>query len=350
MVTFSLHLIEDSVLRQDHGERIGELVTSLSTYGQFSPIRVRKHPTKRGLYQVIFGHRRLSAARKLGWATIDAELVEASDSEALAMAFAENECRKDFSDFEKGLILAKMHKDLSMSYEEIAKQIHRSVSFVSQHIAMTHLFDDLPPTEERKEALLSLTEKHARILAKIPDPSKRWETAKLVVAAKLCEREVHRFVHSPRRRTRTNSPEEKIRLMISNIFLGLNRQDTQPLTDIRSKEYFNCFDDFPPFGRMNRGQTIDHSVAVLRVFRQTFDVEDLDVKVWGNCALATMYVLNNMQLCDKRERFRSRLTMVFVKEAPPDVWKIVHEHWSSGEPSFYEQILEKEPLLLQMSS
>ena len=43
----------------------------------------------------------------MGWRTIKAEVVEASDTEALLASFSENSDRKDFSDYEKALLLDK---------------------------------------------------------------------------------------------------------------------------------------------------------------------------------------------------------------------------------------------------
>jgi ParB family transcriptional regulator, chromosome partitioning protein len=67
MERIALDLIEDNLTRIDANADVSDLLTSFSTQGQLSPIRVRPHPTKEKKYQVIFGSRRLVAARKLGW-------------------------------------------------------------------------------------------------------------------------------------------------------------------------------------------------------------------------------------------------------------------------------------------
>jgi len=48
---------------------IEELAASLQTYGLLQPIVVRRKGRK---FELVAGHRRLEAARSLGWETIDA--------------------------------------------------------------------------------------------------------------------------------------------------------------------------------------------------------------------------------------------------------------------------------------
>ncbi|MDA4131166.1 MAG: ParB/RepB/Spo0J family partition protein, partial [Thaumarchaeota archaeon] len=120
-------------------EDIEDVFTTLQKHGQLSPIRIRNHPQKPGMYQVIFGNRRLAAAKKLGWETIRAEVVESSDSDLLLAAFCENVNRKDFSDLEKALLIEKIRNESGNTYTEIAAILGKSAAYVSQHVAMLHL-------------------------------------------------------------------------------------------------------------------------------------------------------------------------------------------------------------------
>ncbi len=78
-------------VRTDVGD-LTALVDSMQKFGQMSPIVVtRKH-------ELIAGHRRLLSARRLGWYTIDAVVVDRdSPADKLEMELAENVNRKDFS-------------------------------------------------------------------------------------------------------------------------------------------------------------------------------------------------------------------------------------------------------------
>ena len=81
-------------VRKDLGD-LQPLMDSLKRVGQLHPIRLT--PT----YELISGHRRLTAAGNLGWKTIDAEIVAGLDeTRRLEMELEENNQRKEFTDSE----------------------------------------------------------------------------------------------------------------------------------------------------------------------------------------------------------------------------------------------------------
>jgi len=69
-----------------------QLMESMRKYGQLSPILLTRD------YELIAGHRRLLAARNLGWTSVEATLADRdSPVEKLEMELQENVYRKDFS-------------------------------------------------------------------------------------------------------------------------------------------------------------------------------------------------------------------------------------------------------------
>jgi ParB family transcriptional regulator, chromosome partitioning protein len=78
-------------VRQEIGD-LKPLVESMRCYGQLNPITITR------THELIAGHRRLLAARELGWQSIDAVCVDRdSPLERLEMELAENVARKDFT-------------------------------------------------------------------------------------------------------------------------------------------------------------------------------------------------------------------------------------------------------------
>ncbi len=78
-------------VRTDMGD-LTTLMDSMQKFGQMSPIVVTRKN------ELIAGHRRLLSARRLGWYTIDAVVVDRdSPADKLEMELAENVNRKDFS-------------------------------------------------------------------------------------------------------------------------------------------------------------------------------------------------------------------------------------------------------------
>ena len=311
-----------------------DLISSFERRGQLSPIKLRPHPSLKGKYEIVYGNRRFAAVKSLGWESIQAEVVQVGDDEALAIAFSENEDRKNFSDYEKGLLLQRMHEK-GKSYSEIAKLIGRSKTFVAQHISMTSLFSDLDVDPEVKgRMLLSLTEKHARILSKISDPLEKWNMAKMVVVANLCVRELEKYLprigYSKKRNFR--SKKDEVNQVILNLVASLNHKDFRPYSLSRSRRYYNLFDDFPPFDRMDHETADEHNCRVIsRISELALNVQDLETKIIGETALSTMYVCYTMQIGGETRTTKSRVTMVLSREEEHQ-WKIIHEHWSLTEP------------------
>jgi ketosteroid isomerase-like protein len=229
------------------------------------------------------------------------------------------------------VILEKYHVLTGKPYEEIARLVGKSPAFVSQHVSMIRLFSDVCLPEEEKTSLAhSLTERHARLLLKIENSIERWNTAKLVVRANLCVRELQKILPRPSRKKRESSSDILLRSLILRIISGMNNADLRPLLEARSKHDFSLFDDFPPFFKMRRDEAEEHVVNVSKRIQQSrITAEDLEVKVRGDLAYATMYVSSFVALSDEVKRIRSRVTMIFSKEQN---WKIVHEHWSRIDP------------------
>lgn len=82
---------------------------SMEQDGQKVPVQVRRHPSLEGRYQLVYGHRRLRAARELN-RPLKAFVVEASDHDLLLAQGLENSARQDLSWIEKASFAARMER------------------------------------------------------------------------------------------------------------------------------------------------------------------------------------------------------------------------------------------------
>lgn len=96
----------DRLSDEDH-ERFAAFVKSIAEYGQQVPIRVRAHPEKAGRYQVVYGHRRVAAARQLR-IPVKAHVVDVDDRELAVAQGIENSERQDLSWIERALFARRM--------------------------------------------------------------------------------------------------------------------------------------------------------------------------------------------------------------------------------------------------
>jgi len=91
-------------IRQDLGD-LKPLMESLQDYGLMNPVIVNKK------HELIAGHRRLEAARQLGWQFIEARIMDrASAVYNLELEIEENVRRKDLTDEELEEALRRLEK------------------------------------------------------------------------------------------------------------------------------------------------------------------------------------------------------------------------------------------------
>jgi ParB family transcriptional regulator, chromosome partitioning protein len=338
-----LSMIADRGLRTDKtdGIDVEDMALSFSKYGQLHPICVREISTGEKKYEVVYGSRRLAAARKLGWQEIDSKIIQASDIESLVIALIENEHRKDFTDYERALLLEKLHRMTKRTYSEVALLVGKSPAFVSQHVAMLHLFpESIASEEERKKVLYALTEGHARALLRIEDTHERWNTAKLAIKAGLGVRELDK--HCSRLQTkRTTNVEGRngtVEKIVFDVIAGLNSKDLSPIYRSRSTNKFSLFSRFPPFEKLVGENANEHIYKVIRQMTSfKVKLKDLEVLYHGGVAVAIMSLVYEMNFAGKEMKTPTRATLILFNE--DNEWKVVHEHWSGPKDDFLTKTL-----------
>lgn len=94
-------------LADDNDADFAAFKATFEAEGQKIPIQVRPHPERTGRYQVIYGHRRLKAAKDLGL-PVRALVVEMSDRDLVVSQGIENAARQDLTWIERALFAARM--------------------------------------------------------------------------------------------------------------------------------------------------------------------------------------------------------------------------------------------------
>lgn len=105
-------VIDDSFVRdriEDDPKEFAELVDAIRERGQGSPVLVRPHPQQTGRYMVVFGHRRVRAARELG-RKVRAVVKAMQDRDHVVAQGQENSARANLSFIEKAVFASKLNK------------------------------------------------------------------------------------------------------------------------------------------------------------------------------------------------------------------------------------------------
>lgn len=123
-------------------EEMAELMTSMRTSGLLAPIGVRAKGSK---WEVVYGNRRFISAKKLGWKTIEALVLEnLEEQEDMLLTNAmENMQRCDVPPAEQGRIFAGLVKQQGLTSAEIAARVGISKQKVDSAI---RLYQHVPPS------------------------------------------------------------------------------------------------------------------------------------------------------------------------------------------------------------
>ena len=89
-------------------EELQEAAKSLQILRHALRIRVRPHSEKEGIYQLVYGERRLRAAKLLDWPTVPCEIAAYADEELIEMGLAENLQRENLEPLDE----ARLFHDL----------------------------------------------------------------------------------------------------------------------------------------------------------------------------------------------------------------------------------------------
>lgn len=172
----SLSLIDDSPYQpriQYDPIEIDNLAHSMAAAGQEDSITVRAK--NNGRYELIGGHRRVRAARSLGWAEIDANIVDRNDRDAELATMVQNEARVDLTDYERGKLYQRsMESGFASTQTEVAHLFGTIQGRVSRCLSMLRLPENYIAMLEEKPGLFGLTcaESIAQLHKEYPNESK----------------------------------------------------------------------------------------------------------------------------------------------------------------------------------
>lgn len=164
-------------------ESLNELASSISQYGVFQPIIVKK--SIKG-YEIIAGERRVRASKIAGLETIPAIVREFDDEKMMEIALLENLQRENLNSIEEAMAYLKIIEAKGLTHNEFGKIIGKSTAYVTNTIGLLNLPENVKDMLIKNE--ISMT--HARILSKMSDPEKVTELANRIKNEGLTSREM----------------------------------------------------------------------------------------------------------------------------------------------------------------
>lgn len=145
---------------------IAELAESIKEIGLLQPIIVRPLEER---FEVVAGHRRLLATRRLGLDPVQCLVLDAEGSEAtVAQKLHENLYRVDLTPIEEAAVYAELYEQL-LDTDKVAAVAHRSRATVERRLRILEMDDRVRDALSEGKIPLGVAEE----LSKVSDESKR---------------------------------------------------------------------------------------------------------------------------------------------------------------------------------
>lgn len=133
--------------------KLDELAQSIKEQGLIVPIKVR--PTDNAHYEIVYGHRRVEAAKRAGLYQVDAIIEGVDDTSAVIQSLIENVMREDMSDIDHAKALKKIIDLTGWSASEIDR---RGITGKKNALRLMKLLD--LPEDLQDEIGRTLTKRH----------------------------------------------------------------------------------------------------------------------------------------------------------------------------------------------
>jgi ParB/RepB/Spo0J family partition protein len=364
-VNIQLSLVDDNPLNPrlvyDESE-IEKLSISLTASGLLSPVMVRKKTQAAGRYELVFGHRRVRAARLLGWKLIRAEVKNLSDEEMLLCSMSENLARDNLSDYEKAKCFQRFKFQFNKTNIEIGNMIGYSETHVNNYLRMLQLVDRDSGAEENLSYYLhQISEHHSRVLLRIPGQAERVRALKLAVNEGMSVRDLQRMIRDLHgwfsdSSVRDSLDEERLtaRGLASSHVVETEKQQRQSeelsrIAKTLKAEFrfphvgdfpkfikmcafdkgFSYFSSYPPYSRYDNREAIDRKRSwFFEEGQYTSNMRDVRVQFYDKVAVATLVLERRYEKTHHGKTVVPvRGSIVLINEN--EKWRIVHEHWST---------------------
>ncbi|HEX6291902.1 MAG TPA: ParB/RepB/Spo0J family partition protein [Herpetosiphonaceae bacterium] len=175
--------------RQDFAD-LEELATSIRTHGFTSRIRVRPHPTKADRYQLVYGERRLRAAKLADLRMIPCDVAPHSDADLREIGLIENLQRQDLAALEEARAFRLMLDENGYSIRTLAERIGKSKGYIQNKLDLLRA----PADVQQMVSTYAETQSAALIIAQLPTEEQRRPLIDGVVSGRLDTRAVRAMV------------------------------------------------------------------------------------------------------------------------------------------------------------
>lgn len=215
---------------------IKELAESIKTYGIINPILVRKQGD---IYQIIAGERRWRAAKSLNLPTVPVIIKDLDDQKMAEVALIENLQRENLNSIEEAESIKQILDLTKMNQNELGALLGKSQSTIANKLRLLTL------PKEIQEALINkkISERHARSLLNVENPTKQTNFLKQIIDNRLTVKDLDELIK------KDQEEQDEIEMTISDIMKSLKdyKEDNTNEKEEKESDNMNNGNFFPNF-------------------------------------------------------------------------------------------------------
>lgn len=169
---------------------IDDLAATIREQGFTSTIHVRPMPGAQEHYELVFGERRLRAAKAAGLTYLPCVVAPYTDPEMIEIGLTENIQREDLNPLEEAQAFQQMIASGGYTYQQLATRIGKHRSYIEGRIALLRLPDDLQELVQQRPDTIRL----ARDLGSLPSVEQRRPLIHRALNGELSGRDIQALV------------------------------------------------------------------------------------------------------------------------------------------------------------
>lgn len=171
-------------------ENLDDLADAMRVQGFTSRLRVRPHPDQNGRFQLVFGERRLRAAKIVGLNAVPCEIVPHTDTDMIEIGLAENIQREDLKPMEEARALQAFIEERAYSIRQLAERIGKKKGYIQNRLDLLRMPDDVQQMVEDYPGTFTA----ASFIRNVPRAQDRQPLIDAVVRGDLNKEEVREMV------------------------------------------------------------------------------------------------------------------------------------------------------------
>ena len=169
---------------------VDDLAATIREQGFTSTLHVRPMPGALERYELVFGERRLRAAKAAGLTHLPCVIAPYTDPEMIEIGLTENIQREDLNPLEEAQAFQQMIASGGYTYQQLATRIGKHRSYIEGRIALLRLPDDLQDLVRQRPDTIRL----ARDLGSLPSVEQRRPLIRRALDGELSGRDIQALV------------------------------------------------------------------------------------------------------------------------------------------------------------